>query len=187
MAAIDAIRIAAAALSAGNTEAAGTALTAGFGSVSATVKRGSWSKRRLVQVFLRDRFTDRYSGAPLVYPGALRAMSVLAPELVPFHANWRQSATHPAYWNLYPTLDHIIPVARGGTDDERNVVTTSMLRNSAKANWTLDELGWTIVSRRDRDAWDGILPWFCREFEAKERLQRVSALRGWYVAAKGAA
>ena len=40
------------------------------------------------------------------------------------------------------TIDHVIPVARGGADDESNVVTTSMLRNSAKSNWLLDEVGW---------------------------------------------
>ncbi|MFF0818704.1 HNH endonuclease [Rhodococcus sp. NPDC003318] len=62
------------------------------------------------------------------------------------------SQTHFAYWELFPTIDHIVPVTRGGADDESNWVTTSMLRNSAKAHWTLDELGGDFsqpVLRRD--------------------------------------
>jgi hypothetical protein len=35
-----------------------------------------------------------------------------------------------------------------------------MLRNSAKSNWTLEELGWTLLPRGDYTAWDGLLDWF---------------------------
>jgi hypothetical protein len=67
----------------------------------------------------------------------------------PFQTNWRTDACHFAFWELVPTLDHILPVSRGGTDDESNWATTSMLRNSAKANFTLDELGWSLCSPGD--------------------------------------
>lgn len=33
----------------------------------------------------------------------------------------------------FKTLDHIIPITRGGADDTNNFISTSMLRNSAKA------------------------------------------------------
>jgi hypothetical protein len=47
------------------------------------------------------------------------------------------SETHIIYWALFPTIDHVVPVAREGPDEDKNWVTTSMLRNAAKSNWTL--------------------------------------------------
>lgn len=140
----------------------------------------------MTKVFVRDGFTDRYFGDPLVFPGALRAVSALSPSLFPYHRNWKQSLTHPAYWSHYPTIDHVVPVARGGADDESNVVTTSMLRNAAKSNWLLSELGWPTTLAPLAAAWDGLLPWFCREYEQNERLRHEPSLRPWYKAAKSA-
>jgi hypothetical protein len=62
--------------------------------------------------------------------------------------------------NSHQPYDHILPVSRGGTDDESNWVTTSMLRNSAKANFTLAELGWSLYPPGDMKDWDGLLGWF---------------------------
>src|SRR5450759_11840 len=42
-----------------------------------------------------------------------------------------------------------------------------MLRNSAKANWTLEELGWSIHPPGDMNQWDGMLAW-CMEFAKKD-------------------
>lgn len=82
------------------------------------------------------------------------------PSEFPFHPNWKMSETHMIYRELFPTIDHVVPVARGGADDESNWVTTSMLRNAAKSNWTLEEVGWTLVPAGDLLQWDGLLGWF---------------------------
>ena len=96
----------------------------------------------MTRVFARDGFVDRYSGDKLVFPGTLlRLLSALMPDEFPAHPNWKMSASHVMYWELCPTIDHLVPVARGGADNESNYVTISMLRNSAKAHWTLEELG----------------------------------------------
>lgn len=157
-----------------------------FTPLPTAVPRTSWSKGRLIDKFLSDGFTDRYSGEPLVFPGALRALSILMPAEFPYHPNWRQSQTHPAYWLLYPTVDHVIPLARGGLDSESNVVTTSMLRNGQKANWLLEELDWPTALAPPLQAWDGLLPWFIRMFELEAKLRESSVLRAWYRAAKKA-
>lgn len=102
----------------------------------------------------------RGRGAKLVHPGALRALSLIAPEQFPAHPNWLMSQSHFAFLELFPTIDHLIPVARGGVDDESNWVTTSMLRDSAKAHWMLDELGWTLSPPGDYAEWDGLSGWF---------------------------
>lgn len=119
-----------------------------------------YTEYQMTSVFIRDGFLDRYSGAKLVFPGSLRLLSRLMPEEFPAHPNWKMTASHIVYWELFPTVDHVLPVARGGADDESNWVTTSMLRNSAKSNWTLEELGWTLLPSGDYTDWDGLLKWF---------------------------
>lgn len=139
-----------------------------------------------MRVFVRDKFTDRYSGAPLVFPGTLRAISLLLPNEFPYHRNWRQSQTHPAFWELYPTIDHLIPLARGGSDAEDNVVTTSMVRNSAKGNWLLSELQWAEQLAPPREGWDGLLQWFLIAFERFPTLREDRSLKAWRKVASGA-
>ena len=103
--------------------------------------RRSYTPYQCMAVFLRDGFIDRYSGDRLVCPGALRTLSVVMPEEFPAHPNWHMAKSHLVYWELFPTIDHLVPVARGGADSEDNWITTSMLKNQAKGHWTLDELG----------------------------------------------
>ena len=105
------------------------------------------------------------------------------PEEFPYHPNWKQSATHPAFWELYPTIDHAIPLGRGGTDDEANIVTTSMLRNGTKANWLLEEIGWPTERAAVAENWDGMLRWFLSQWEANQGLHENAYLRQWHRAA----
>ena len=65
-----------------------------------------------------------------------------------------------SYWELFPTIDHIVPVARGGSDTDSNRVTTSMMRNAAKAHWTLEELDWSLHPPGDIRKWDGLMNHF---------------------------
>ena len=139
--------------------------------------------KRLVRVFVRDGFTDRYFGDRLVFPGTLRALAILLTEAFPYHPNWKQSSTHPAFYELYPTIDHVIPVARGGADDESNVVTTSMLRNSSKANWLLEELRWPVDRAAIVPGWDGLLRWFLSACTTHDVLLRDVAVQRWRQAA----
>lgn len=121
-----------------------------------------------VCVFLRDGFIDRYSGAKLVNPAVLRLISAALPEDFPAHPNWVQSKSHFAYWELFPTIDHIVPVARSGSDSRDNWITTSMLRNSAKGNALLEEIGWTLHSAGNLSAWDGLTGWIIDYFTKQD-------------------
>jgi len=141
------------------------------------------TEAQALRVFVRDGFVDRYSGDLLVFPPVLRVLTALLPDDFPFHRNWKMEETHQAYWELYPTLDHIVPVARGGEDHEDNIVSTSMLRNSTKANSTLEELGWSLHAPGDVKLWDGLLGW-CTEFvENDERLLKDKYIGRWHRAA----
>ncbi|MEX2170225.1 MAG: hypothetical protein WD851_13010 [Pirellulales bacterium] len=92
--------------------------------------------------------------------------------------------SHLMFWELFPTVDHVVPIARGGADDESNWVCTSMLRNGAKANWTLAELGWEMCPPGDPHEWDGLMRW-CTEFlEHEPVLLGDKYIRRWNAAAK---
>lgn len=58
-----------------------------------------------------------------------------------------------------------------------------MLRNSAKAHWTLDELGWALLPAGDSTAWDGLTTWYV---DYLTRHPQVSVddryLRQWFAA-----
>ena len=134
------------------------------------------------KVFLRDGFIDRYSGKKLVYQPVLRILSKEYPEIFPFHKNWKMSECHIAYWELVPTIDHKKPVSRGGEDEYKNWITTSQLGNSAKSNWTLEELGWKLKASGNLKNWDGMLGWFM-EYVKENKMQKVSYIKNWYNAA----
>ena len=127
------------------TDDAQTLLQAGAPFSGYPARKRQYSEATKTRLFLRDGFIDRYTGKKLVFIGILRLISLRMPEVFPYHPNWKMESCHPAYWELAPTLDHVVPVARGGQDSIENWVTASMLSNARKANWTLDELGWTLL------------------------------------------
>jgi len=90
-----------------------------FASVTATPR--TWTASQAVLLFRRDGYVDRYSGSCLVFPGALLVLSEVLPVQFPYHPNWKSSATHSAYYELYPTVDHVVPVTRGGLDAPREL------------------------------------------------------------------
>lgn len=97
--------------------------------------------------------------------------------------SWVTGACHPICWELYPTIDHLIPIARGGANDPSNWVCTSMLHNSAKANWTLEELGWKLYPPEPVAEWDGLVGWFVEYTEKNPSLCEIRAIRRWRSAA----
>lgn len=98
---------------------------------------------------MKDGVIDRYSGERLLNPGILKILSAYFPKEFPYQFHWKMTDTHVAYWELIPTIDYVYPIARGGVDDPSNWVTTSMLHNQVKNNWTLDQLNWNLYSAGD--------------------------------------
>jgi hypothetical protein len=104
----------------------------------------------------------------------------------PFHPNWKMTETHMVYWELFPTIDHVLPVACGGADNAKNWVTTSMLHNSAKSNCTLAELGWQLLPPGDFKQWDGLLGWFVTYLQQEQSHLSDTYIRRWHRAALAA-
>ena len=139
-----------------------------------------YSETEKMRVFFRDGFVDRYSGKRLVNPGILRCITYFFPEDFPYHPHWKMSQCHRAYWELFPTIDHIVPVARGGQDVPENWVTTSMLNNSIKANWTLEELRWELCAGGALTEWDGLTKQFLSLAEAVPEVLTDPYIRRWH-------
>lgn len=142
-----------------------------------------YSEFQKTKIFLRDGFIDRYSGEKMIFPPVLRLISNLIPEEFPFHKNWKMSECHIAYWQLLPTIDHIIPVARGGLDEESNWVCTSQIKNSAKSNWLLEELGWRLYEPGRTNEWNGLLYWFIDYIKNNPEALKDSYINSWHKAA----
>jgi hypothetical protein len=80
-------------------------------------------------------------------------------------------------------LDHIYPRARGWPDVKENLATTSTVRNSAKANFTIDELGWSLLEDDRLKKWDGLLPWFLQQVKLDQSILDDANARQWHRAA----
>jgi 5-methylcytosine-specific restriction endonuclease McrA len=143
----------------------------------------SYGELDATRVFIRDGFVDRYSGERVVFPAVLRVLSIRFPDQFPLHPNWKTEVTHPAYWQMSATIDHLVPLARDGRDDASNWVTTSMLKNSAKSNWTVEELGWKVRDPGSFEEWDGMIQWFVEYTAAYPETYSNPSVKRWRKAA----
>lgn len=146
------------------------------------VKR-RYTPRKMTEVFYRDGFVDRYRGTKLVFPPALRVISTYLPEEFPYHKNGKMDKGHMAYWELFPTIDHIIPITLGGADSIENWACCSMLTNSIKSNWTLKQLQWELLSPGNIGEWDGMIIWFINQVKANQNLLKNNYIKRWFNAA----
>jgi hypothetical protein len=159
------------ALQRGDTSTAAQILSDRYPNPTPPIGKGNVGSEKRLRVFLRDGFLDRYSGSPLVLPGT-------------YQRHWKAGECHPAFWQLAATVDHVVPVTLGGSNEEANLVTTSMQRNMAKGNFALEELNWTLHPPGD-GSWDGLTAWFVRY--VKDNLRRLiadSQVKEWYLVAR---
>jgi 5-methylcytosine-specific restriction endonuclease McrA len=143
-------------------------------------EKRTYSDKQKIKQFIKDGFIDRYSGQRLVNPGLLKVISCYLPEVFPYHPHWKMDECHNAYWELIPTVDHIHPIALGGTDSEENYATTSMLHNSIKNNWTLEQLQWSLYPAGDYTDWDGLTGLFIKLVEQDKELLKDAYIKRWY-------
>lgn len=149
---------------------------------SNSISKRAYSRYQMCRVFLRDGFIDRYSEEKLLFPGIIMLLTIEFPEIFKYHTNWKMSETHMVYWELFPTIDHLVPVAKGGLDDESNWITTSMVRNSAKSNWTIEELGWKLYDKGSLESWDGLVNCFLELTNKNPLYEKNNYISGWKIA-----
>ena len=139
-----------------------------------------YTDRQKMQQFKKDGFIDRCSGQKLLNPGLLKVLSHYMPQEFPYQAHWKMGECHNAYWEFVPTVDHIYPVALGGADAEENWATTSMLHNSIKSNWTLEQLQWKLYEPGSYAQWDGLTDLFVSLVMNDTALLQDTYIKKWY-------
>lgn len=88
----------------------------------------------------RDGYCCRFCGIPLI-PGEVRKRIAIR---YPDEVHWGVTNTpppHSALFAMWLQYDHIVPHARGGTNDLDNLIVTCAPCNYGRINWTLAEVG----------------------------------------------
>ncbi len=147
-------------------------------------KEKSKSFKTIVKLFFNDGFIDRYTGKKLINPGMLRVLSIMYPNEFPYHPNYKADECHSAFWDLTPSLDHVVPFSLGGEDDEANWVTTSNKNNSIKNVYSLEEIGWKLYPKGDLKEWDGLSEKFLEIVNENEKLLENTYVKKWYKVTK---
>ena len=141
------------------------------------------SSKRILHIAVRDGFIDLYTGNRLLYPAVMKTMNLLLPKEFPAHSNYKMGETHIAWWELFPTLDHLTPVTCDGVDTDENIVLCAMTTNMDKGNRTLKELDWTLHARGDMNQWDGLLKVATALIAKRSELLDDAYIKRWHNAA----
>ena len=114
---------------------------------------GSAERRAIV---LRDGFTCRFCGVPVILADARKALVRLYPDA----ARWglTNASRHTALQVLELQFDHVLPHARGGASDPGNVLVTCAPCNYGRGNLTCEEVGLSDPWLRPPvpSEWDGL-------------------------------
>lgn len=107
------------------------------------------------RVFARDRFSCCYCGRRTIPSVVLQCFSALWPDDFPYHPHAKTSESHPAYWTVMSSLEHLEAGTRGGDwTDESNLACACWPCNQAKGNSARSE---RFTARAPSDAaWDGL-------------------------------
>ncbi|MDB5093251.1 MAG: endonuclease [Candidatus Eremiobacteraeota bacterium] len=109
--------------------------------------------RLAVKVFDRARWRCQYCGRRLVVAGVIELIGRLCLQDFPWESHAMPAGrTHPAAQRVYPNVDHVHPVSRGGAwRDADNLVSACTPCNT----WKSDKPGWSIIAY-EPDDWDGL-------------------------------
>ena len=104
----------------------------------------------------RDGFHCRFCGIPLVRSETRSLIRKASPEAV----RWgdRNADQHAGFQAMWLQYDHLIPHARGGTNELSNMLVTCAPCNNGRSNLTLEEVGLADPRLCDpiRSTWDGL-------------------------------
>ena len=85
--------------------------------------RKSLPKKLQLQVWKRDGWTCRYCSSPVFFAPTLKLLEGKSPGHGYWHSNGKTGKMLGLFQMGWASVDHIIPVAKGGNDDLDNLVT----------------------------------------------------------------
>jgi hypothetical protein len=109
-----------------------------------------------VVLYRRDGHHRRFCGIPVIRREVRKRIMSVYPAAVPWGD--KNAQQHAAFQLMWAQYDHVIPHARGGTNDLHNVVISCAPCNFARMSSTLEEVG--VLDPRTREPihsdWDGL-------------------------------
>ena len=109
-----------------------------------------------LRVHQRDGYHCRFCGMPVVRSHTRKLIHEAYPEAV----TWgdKEVQQHAAFQAMWAQYDHLVPHARGGTNDLENLVLTCAPCNFGRAGYTLQEVAVTDPRTRlpVQSQWDGL-------------------------------
>lgn len=155
-----------AAIANGDRQAADSAVTELRTELPARYRRRSISPSVQARVLRRDRFYCRYCAGRTIPLPVLRAATLLWPDVIPYEATWRIDNTHPMITAHVATIDHVWPIAQGGTSEFENLATSCWTCNAQKSEYTLERLGWDPLPQPPLEDWDGLVSFYPAAWDA---------------------
>jgi len=119
--------------------------------------RQDLSSSKKKEIYARDSYVCCYCQRQTIDLDVLRKLSSIMPDVLPYHPSWKVGFCHPIYWVFSASLEHVKPVADGGTNDDSNLKTACYLCNDKKNDLPLGALGWDIHETNEKYLhWDGL-------------------------------
>lgn len=108
-------------------------------------------------IFARDGWRCRYCGTRVISTKARKVFTERFPEETHW-VSWQRYGGHSALLSQGASLDHVLPISRGGKNVDCNFVTACGTCQFGRNQWTLEEVGFTDPRDRQpvRDGWDGL-------------------------------
>ena len=118
----------------------------------------------------------------------MRAVSILYPAEFRYHLHGKASESDIALLRDGTCVDHVLAATFGGSNFPDNLVASCWSCNLTKSNFTLEYLGWEILSV-ESDRWDGlsgrlpeliglmptVLPYFKQWSSALQNAEEISS------------
>jgi HNH endonuclease len=142
-------------------------------------------RRIKVQVYRRDHYTCRYCSVRTVPEPVLRLLAELYPSKFPHDVHWKAGHIHRAIPLLCTEVDHLVPIARGGSSMElANLRTACAPCNTRKSDFLLSEVG--MDDRPvDTSGWDGMTLLYRKLWEAVGSPDEPPFHRDWIASFEG--
>jgi 5-methylcytosine-specific restriction endonuclease McrA len=111
-------------------------------------------------VFRKDHYQCTYTGIKLINHPIIELLSYVLPEQWPYNnpphgSDVGPKNTHLLVWVLWPSVDHIVPVSRGGKNELSNYTTSNSKFNMFKGNILKENLGAEFIEPHDK-SWNGL-------------------------------
>ena len=102
------------------------------------MKREPISKQIQYEIFCRDNWHCRYCSDSVFFSPILKILETISPDHGYYHPNGKTGEMLPLFANKFASIDHIIPVTKGGVNDIDNYVTSCWECNLKYGNTSHD-------------------------------------------------